>query len=914
MAGNDGLDFTELQAWHDANLSADAADHKPDSLIEWLERIKPHRVKHIEDFLAWRETALFRGARTADGDNGGGNGVADDEILRRATDIATAGGVNDASFRQVVESVPESQRAGFAEWLAWLSVQRRGINVPPLLLFLAYAVLARNTSLANFFSRDAFARNMDRGRWGIRRAAARGAAVAAEAVFVSLPTWALIKLGLVTTNRKLSDEYIEKQIRALRRFQTDKTPDESHPESWLAMADERGLDTAPPLRRVMMFHAHRVNSALSRISAGVKDLEMRDPILDAEEFGPALEINDNQPVFNDRLLKPLRDDYDKVLSAFKEHRDDLRTVMQAAVDLMLVLLQDDLEDLFSKTIRWLGGNLPDLEGIRKMYDDMRKNPYVDYSPDHALPYGAALQPGSVKWNDAYGGEYGELLDRIKSLSLTGDSQAPQDDLERTVVRLVESTMDPSQMFLPIPPLLTSLLTYTMKAETMWGVITAFRDNGTLPEIEIAAGTIVVLDVRNLRRLVSRAGGDLLETAALSWKTTPDDGGGSQVDEEFELINPDGKYDGDDRLDGEGRLVIDDMDSAMTMSAKTRAGAVIGPFELMSFVGGGGLASMARDYLRWTEGGETGPPPDSEVSMDLLGIRSLLEREETKRRAVMPLLLLAQDIRKDVIKGITGEDPKGVDFARLAARDAFREEAIDSAVVNAALAEARGSAEAAIRGERYESTFDEATREPRGRRRGRERERKWPGRDMARRGAEWMRERAREAGTGLKEATDPVLGIEVRSPVCQADGTEPTELQKLTKKAIDTADRYLAEQYKMFGLWGLFNIMLVAVMFYLLWKMWEVLFQYYQFRRQASRSVGTPNSNNIFDPADDNVRWEDDPAELAKMRVPSGAAIESRLRRLSRESGTDVSEALDSSKDKYPKKRGADAADADADDE
>ena len=151
------------------------------------------------------------------------------------------------------------------------------------------------------------------------------------------------------------------------------------------------------------------------------------------------------------------------------------------------------------------------------------------------------------------------------------------------------------------------------------------------------------------------------------------------------------------------------------------------------------------------------------------------------------------------------------------------------------------------------------------------------------------------------AAEPLLSTEVgSSAVCDPGGSDPSDFQIMMKKALKHTDRYLTTQYAMLGMWALFNLALIGVIFYLLYKTFRLLLSYVQLRRELGKTRAMDGSNNIFDPADDNDRVPVDKKAIAKNRVPSGATIESRLRRLSKQTGTNVREGIHPDNDKYEK--------------
>lgn len=164
------------------------------------------------------------------------------------------------------------------------------------------------------------------------------------------------------------------------------------------------------------------------------------------------------------------------------------------------------------------------------------------------------------------------------------------------------------------------------------------------------------------------------------------------------------------------------------------------------------------------------------------------------------------------------------------------------------------------------------------------------------------------------AVDAVMSQRVgRSAVCDKDEENLSDLQILLRSAIEHADRYLVTQYKMFGMWAVFNLALIGVIVYFLYRIFRAVLSYVQLYREFSKKRETIKSNDIFNPADDNDHYPVDPKLIAKSRIPSGAAIESRLRRLSEETGMDVRGAIDSDGDKYEKKKKTDEDDYDEDD-
>ena len=294
-----------------------------------------------------------------------------------------------------------------------------------------------------------------------------------------------------------------------------------------------------------------------------------------------------------------------------------------------------------------------------------------------------------------------------------------------------------------------------------------------------------------------------------------------------------------------------------------------------------------------------PPKTPVAALAMRVLHYLSFSDERRGMAKTDLVNLCTYIRGYVDKSAGEAVLKLLDHPELAGyADVRDKELADAASIDASAYAERMMGD--VRGEpprsAYEETKEARTRGPP----------KGPG--ALHRAAELMESMTSDAKRYVAESA--LMNREVGdSAACAPDGTEPTLLQMSVRAAIDNADRYLSKQYQMFGMWGLFNLMLVGVLFFLLYRIWTLLFQYYQFRRAAAKSVGTPNSNNIFDPADDDDAYQPDAADEAKRRVPSGAAIRSRLRRFSREGGMDLASAIDSRNDRY-EKRGADEGEDD----
>lgn len=156
-------------------------------------------------------------------------------------------------------------------------------------------------------------------------------------------------------------------------------------------------------------------------------------------------------------------------------------------------------------------------------------------------------------------------------------------------------------------------------------------------------------------------------------------------------------------------------------------------------------------------------------------------------------------------------------------------------------------------------------------------------------------------TALGALTEPVMSANIgSSAVCEPDDSNASDLQILIRTAIDHTDRYLTTQYQMFGMWAVFNLGVICVIVFLVYRTFRVLLSYFQILRELRKTRAMPKSNDIFNPDDDNDHYPVDPQKIAKNRVPSGAAIESRLMRLSKETGLDVRGAIDPSGDKYDK--------------
>ena len=914
------IDFDLLKDWLRDNRRDTAAD--PRKMIEWMRSVKPKRVYYIRAFVQWREISFFAQAfedlfskRT------------EQAVRENAERLVKENGVSEQRLKTILDEVPKAHRDGFLEFLAWmvssLGQAQDADEVDPLLLFIAYGVLVRNARATDLMTLGDAERGM-----------LFGTAV--------LPFTVLRALGLLNASQDVSDRYMDRQIRALERF-TDPNPDTSDPYEWFM----RDPNSDEALRALLLSHANRVNSALSKISSGVTQPSQEEarfwqengvqPVITIVESDDKKEFYDSRDGFLRLFVGQFVSGGKDIKAVFRGHEDDLFVVLQALIDLMLVFgavatAQDEqymdsfVKPLFQTVVKIVDGNFPDLPRLRAMYRDMIKNPFVEYGDEHRLEgIGAGKDVGQllsnvrpVPWDAAFGGQYGMLLDRIKSVALQGDQHVPKGDFEKEAVRLVESMMDPAQMFDPVSSLLGTALTYELQPGTINGMFTADQDDPAVAaqplasQITLKKGTILAIHVENFRSIAARSPDFQVKTVKLRWKTSPAGGGGSKEDAEFELIREDGGYDAsDERIDEKGLLTLDDVDSDIVFSGKDGNG-LNNSLEIV-VDRNDSIVSEAREYLRWVVDGEPGSPPSSGTSKRLTAARTFVEREESKKLAAEPLLALVEEIRNAVLEKIQPRNgPRApVDLRRFANREAFRQGQIDSRRREAAIFDANARANAVTEGRDYVSTYREEVGEIESSDRARRAE-EGRMRRIASKGRKALDALATKTGTAVNRLinNDLMTATVHRSPVCAPDGTEPTELQKLMKTAADNADDYLSKQYQMFGLWGLFNLMLIAVMFYLLYKIWEILFQYYQFRRQASKSVGTPSSNNIFDPADDDDDWRPKAADLAKRRVPSGAAIESRLRRYSKEAGMDLSEAIDRSKDKYPKEARDDGDDDD----
>lgn len=871
------VDFDLLIEWH--NKEEDDPE-KIETLIRWLENLKPKRVQHIQDFLRWRESA-FKAEFTVD---------------ELADDLKTKG---MQRVHEILNDIPENHKLGFLEFLAWLytGLEQKDVdNVASVVLLFAYSILIMNASVVNMINFE----NNSRRSWFSRS--------------IAFPITALRKMGLINTFQSISDKYMDKQIKALQNFVPNTKPND--PELlYQFLKDQGAVGRIDALRSLMLYHARRINDWMAMISSGVTMLTEGNLAENFDTLAVPFVFDENDFQINPRIINIFNDEFNDTDQSFrvvfKDHQDEALVVLQALIDIMLanaVLAGNDdytsYEDTFRRVVSILNGNFPNLSKSRYLYRNMIKNPFVNYGSEHTIE-GIKLGKNindiyndktPVDWNVVYRGEYAKLLNSLRSVSTRGQEQTPENDFEREVVRQVESMMDPSQLFYPISSILNTALTYTFQPETLWNMLT----NSEF-DIEFKKGTILAFDVENLRNLIRRATDFTLKNFKISWKTTPYDGGGSQEDAEFEVMNENGSYDSSDtRINEYGLVILDDIDSNVIVSAKDTNDKNYNV--VIKYSNRPSIVSEAREYLQWIIDGENGNPPKSKTSKRLTVVRNFVEREESKKMAARPMLQLIQEIRNAVLEKLI--DVQGlstdVDLEQFATRKVFIEDNIDPKKRDVAIMDANARADALLEGRPYMSTYEE---ELKGIDEKTKRDDESRFKKSIRKTGEALDKLASKTGTGLKRLIDNDLTNTVvhRSPVCAPDGTEPTELQKLMKQAIDNADRYLNKQYQMFGLWGIFNLMLIAVLFYLLYKIWQVLFQYYQFKHHASKSVGTPNSNNIFDPADDDDNWEPKASDIAKMRVPSGAAIESRLRRYSKESGTDLSETIDSSKDKYPKK-------------
>eukprot|EP00873_Tetraselmis_striata_P043770 jgi/Tetstr1/464034/TSEL_008839.t1 len=940
----DPIDFNLLTDWANESESNEAA--APAALKKWLEKIKKRRADYRQQFVRWRETTLFKAVQ-ASMKNDRNWKEHFDQHVRDAVGRAIADDFGAQAYDTLMRDIPAEHQADFSVYLAWLVSRQDMTSVPGDVILVSYLMLIKGVTLWSIAPVRNDARN-----WFFR-----GLAYPLKV----LDKLGFAKSGQRISDRMIDKQIRflngfgsgEPTLSPAQRYDMAMMqPDPDVPTATLALRD------------LLVSRAHAFNSILSRLPGkGDPALltTVEEYMNQVDEIGapPLWFIKDDagalgvtalgdQPL--DEAMKEIQKlGHKRINDLFSSKRDpstpqeklddDMRMVMAAYVNVMLAYASmsgrdDKYAREFAKATAWFDGNMGDHESVKRMYMDMLKNPFVKYGPEFTIPKhndGGSLFdvkrlrniPGPVQSRTVYGGNFERLLARLKSIAQHRQAAAPKNEMEQYVLSNVRAMLDSSVMDTNLSAVIGEVLTYKFRPETIWALMHPPDDldaeiREMIPEStppSILRGTILKIGIRHLKHLIQTdEAWESMKLKNLRFEFKQRDayiGAGSEgveytlLDEDGELNESSGLVRVDER-DGEPYLVLDGAVSDIQLIGLGGGdgdgdgdGAASRVVHAIRVIDKDTMVSQARQYV-WETLADEGTPTNTNFAAKIETIRDLLDKEETKKMGTDQLLPLLDELRGMVTRSLVGR--QDANFADLANHRDFDRPGIDGQMAEAALINASGRAEARLQGVDYEDT-DETDKS--------KVEKASPpkGDSRIKRGIRWIKEGTDALGSAVKKSKvefdrviDDTLGSVVvgRSPVCSSDGTKPTALQKLMENAADNADRYLASQYQMFGMWGLFNIMLIAVLFYLLYKIWQVLFQYYQFRSEASSRNVTPGSNNIFDPADDDDDWKPKASDIAKRRVPSGAAIESRLRRYSNEGGMNLGDAIDSSKDKYPK--------------
>jgi len=371
---------------------------------------------------------------------------------------------------------------------------------------------------------------------------------------------------------------------------------------------------------------------------------------------------------------------------------------------------------------------------------------------------------------------------------------------------------------------------------------------------------------------------------------------------------------------------------LELLAKTQTGEMDGPIkellrEIVTRFGNATLQQEGKahlkfvnDYLAWLDGGDTGDAPNSKWSVAFKSASVLLRDEKTKRQGLIALVDHLNNLQQTLIDELLPgtDDVKTVNYSK-----AIKSESgVDKYVFDKAWREAESLVQKReIPDKRPETVDKPGALERMGDAIGNAAENiistgsvvgrqlsKIPGAPAVRRGlidpvGRLATSLAAAPVNAASAAVDAAMSTRVgKSAVCDKDEENLSDLQILLRSSIEHADRYLVTQYKMFGMWAVFNLALIGVIVYFLYRIFRAVLSYVQLVRELRKKRETTKSNDIFNPADDSDHYPVDPKLVAKSRLPSGAAIESRLRRLSEETGMDVRGAMDSAGDKYEKKK------------
>ena len=863
--------------WENAAPDTEA----PKKLVEWLEYIRDKRLSYRTNFLRWREFEFSVPPPASD------DGIAD---AAKAIVINKQGDLD-----VLTRNVPEEHYRDFLVFLAWVATNQPLAGLSASVLLVAYLMLVKGVTIWSI----ATVRNDSR-----KSLFYRGLAYPLKVLDMLEPI----------SDQQLSNDMIDFQIRVLKAFVGGENREDFQRdydiEAGKVPVDDTKLKTA--VRNLLAYHARRFSNALSRIHG---DDNPAVPLTPEEanrpyfELPPLFVVEDNDTHIGQMLLEqPMYQLMQAHAHQYPNRRDllgkQLLFVMTAYIHMMLAHVafrgaeEAEYASEFDEAVKLLRGSFPDVNGIRRLYDELVSNPFVNYGR-FARQGGADLFDvgkigvDSVNAETVFGGKLKQLLDELLQLSASGSPVIPTDDLEQFVLSGVKTAVEKGVLD---PSVISAVLTHTLTSDTVASMMRA----GIATHLRFKRGTILKVDVAALWEwLRSKVLG--FKNVQFSYEKSgsgPDNAVAYRlVSDDLSLNDKEGANVREDLRDGRTYLVIDDAMTDIALTLETdRANA---RFVLASVDGGETVVSQAMDYVE-SKIGDT-RPKSTEFAMDMEAISVLLANKDTRYQAVPMLFERLHELRKAVMEHLPEE---AVDLSKLSNYSDFKRGSIDGTLEKSARLNAYANAKAILTGRKHVDTYeDDKKRAEELLKEGRRPAfLKW-GRQKGKAIKEGLEKAVSSGRTKLRRFVDDALGdIHVgRSSVCAPDETEPTELQLITKSAIENADKYLSKQYQMFGLWGIFNLMLVAVFFFLLYKIWEVLFQYYQFRSAAAEAASTPNSNNIFDPADDEYDVKPKAADIAKDRVPSGAAIESRLRRFSQEGGMNLSDAMDSVKDSYPKK-------------
>lgn len=375
---------------------------------------------------------------------------------------------------------------------------------------------------------------------------------------------------------------------------------------------------------------------------------------------------------------------------------------------------------------------------------------------------------------------------------------------------------------------------------------------------------------------------------------------------------------------------------LELLAKTQTAAMDGPIKdllreiVTRFQGatlepdGVSVLDSVKEYLAWLDGDKVGDIPKSEWSVAFKATSILLLDEKTKEHGLVSLVERLDSLQQNLNDSLAeSETPVAVIDYRKAMKSVSGDH---NQVLEKAWREAQSLVDKReMPDKRPETVVGPGAIERMGNAIGKAAENvvgrtaSTFGRQVARiPGAPTVGRLAAPVGrlavapvNAASAAVDAAMSTRVgRSAVCDKDAENLSDLQIMLRSAIQHADSYLVTQYKMFGMWAVFNLALIGVIVYFLYRIFRAVLSYVQMVRELNKKRETTKSNDIFNPADDNDHYPVDPKLIAKNRIPSGAAIESRLRRLSEETGMDVRGAIDPVGDRYDKKKKIDDDDED----